>query len=581
MHDAALSSCGHPTFMTSLDSIHDTATLDGANPRSVTARVTARITVALCLALASLIAPLAAGSGPTAHAARTWVVAPWGDNSADGSATDPLKTVGWAVARARSGDTIVLRGGVYREQVQVYRKTLHIRSQAGERAVFDGAVTVDTWTSSGGDWYSSGWTQQFYREPSGGVVDGANIAAGYPDQMFIDGRTLTQVLQRSEVRPGTFFHDTDADRLWIGDDPSGAIVEASKLRFGLYFNHADGSTLTDVTVRRYATEARHMAAIRAYSNNLVFSGVTSELNARIGISAIGSGIVIRDSRFVDNGHLGVHGDRLTTFVVERTAVKGNNKAGFDTGHSAGGLKVTSSRGVTVRDSDVSRNNGPGIWTDLDTEYVTISRNLVERNGRAGIEIELSRKVNVLGNVTLDNGEAGIWVLESQDVQVLHNASYDSKNAIEVEEGPRRDVRNVRVFNNVLARGKGGSLALLAVNDWTEERSASQMGVRTGYNAYWVPSTSKTSYLSRWGRWPSSPAYSQDLREHQQVTGQGVGSLVDTSGSNPFVRSSEDLDYRSPSTTAAGTAVSGSAAAELGVPNGSRPRIGPLSVVVRR
>lgn len=547
------------------------------NPASFAVRVVA----VMCLAFAALIAPVVAGQADTAAAARTWVVAPWGTNTADGSASSPLKTIGWAARKAASGDTIVLRGGIYREQIHLYRKTLHIRSQIGERAVLDGAVTVSDWTASGGDWFAAGWTQQFYRERSGGPVGEENRTAGYPDQMFINGRTLDQVLRRSDVAPGLFFHDTEADQLWIGDDPSGKRVEASKLRFGIYFNQAHGSSLTNVTVRRYATEARNMAAIRAYSNDLVFSGVTSELNARMGLSAIGSNIVIRDSRFVDNGHLGVHGDRLNTFVVERTAVKGNNRAGFDTGHSAGGLKVTSSFGVTVRESDVSHNNGPGIWTDLDTRFVTLSRNLVERNGRAGIEIELSSNVNVLGNVALDNGEAGIWVLESENVQVLHNASYDNQNAIEVEEGPRNEVRNIRIFNNVLARAKGGSRALLDVNDWTAERSAAQMGVRSGSNAYWVPDTSNTSNVSRWGLGSSTPAYSQDLATHQSATGQGTDSIVNTSGSNPFVRSSADLDYRTPSTISAGVSVSGETAVELGVPEGSRPRIGPLSVVVRR
>lgn len=539
----------------------------------------------LCLAVICLstviVAVGAAGDRPAAEAARTWYVAPWGDDRASGSASKPLETIGWAVRRAGSGDTIVLRSGTYHEQVRVYGKRLDIRSQAGERAVLDGTVRVEGWRSSGGDWYSDGWIQQFYSERPGGSVAANHRVAGYPDQVFVDGRPLRQVLSRSAVVHGTFFHDTDADRLWIGTDPTGRRVEASDLRWAFHFLRAHGSSLTDVTVRRYATEARHMGAIRAHSNDLVIDRVTSELNARVGISAIGSRIVVRDSRFVDNGHIGIHADRASTLVIERTAVIGNNKAGFDPMHSAAGVKVTSSVGVTVRDSDVSRNNGPGIWTDLDTNYVSLVRNLVERNGRAGIEVELSSNVNVLGNVALDNGEAGIWILESRNVQVLHNASYDNKNAIEVEEGPRREVANVRVHNNVLARGKGRSRALLDVNDWTRERSATQMGVSIGSNAYWIPATSGTRNISRWARWPERPADAQDLDAHRSTTGQAAGSLVSTAGANPFVRSTATLDYRTPPDTTAGSVVVGNAAVELGVPSGSRPPIGPLTVVVRR
>ncbi len=533
----------------------------------------------LVAALVMTIAPSISVSSGDADAARTWQVAPWGDDDGAGTIDDPFATVQRAVLRAASGDTIELRGGVYHQSVQVFRKSLTIRSRDGERAVFDGAVPIEGFREVGGRWFSSGWTTQFAREPSGGPVDADRIVAGYPDQVFLDGRPLRQVLALGEVVPGTFFHETGADRIWLGDDPRGRLVEISRHRFAIYLNEANGSRLERLTARRYATEATHMGAIRAYADDVTIDRVDIHLNARIGLSAIGRNIVVRDSSFTDNGYLGVHGDELDTFVVERSTISGNNRAGFDPFHSAAGIKVTRSTGVTIRDSDVSRNGGPGVWTDLDTRFVTVAGNRIEWNDRAGVEVELSSDVNVLSNAVLDNGEAGIWILESQNVQVLHNASFGNRNAIEVEEGPRREVRNVRVMNNTLGRPVEGTRALLDVNDWTEERSGREMGVVADYNAYWIGPDASPRTLSRWAEWPAGLRWSDELDEHQLATGRAWNSVVDVdSAVNPFVRDPVAGDVRGPDSLRRGAPVTGSAASELGMADGERRRIGPVAPV---
>jgi len=301
----------------------------------------------------------------------------------------------------------------------------------------------------------------------------------------------------------------------------------------------------------------------------------------MGLSAIGTGIRISDSRFVDNGYLGVHADRTNSFVLERSAVLRNNREDFDPFHSGAGVKLTRSNGVTIRENDVSWNRGPGVWTDLDTRRVTIVRNLIEGNRRAGIEVELSSEVNVLSNVSIDNGEAGIWILESQNVQVLHNASFGNVNGIEVEEGPRREVRNVRIMNNTLGDPASGTRALLDVNDWTEERSAVAMGVMVDFNAYWLRPDQQGERLSRWGQWPSGLDLTADLTQHQQSTGQGWNSVVQRDDDNPFVRSPMSGDYRGEEWLRAGAPVTGSAANDLGMNPGDRRRIGPVAPVERR
>lgn len=506
---------------------------------------------ALSVALSALLVPAPAN----ASASSTIHVASWGADGAAGTDDDPVRTLGHAVWRARSGDEIVLRGGIYRENVQIFGKALSISSAPGERAIFDGATRLTGWQrgdgDGGGGWYVDGWTRQFPQE-RGDLVHADESEAGYPDQVFFDGRPLRQVLQRSAVGSGTFFHDTDGDRIHIGDDPATARVEASLLPWALYLNEADGSTLTNVTIRRFATPSADLAALRVHSDDVVVTGVTSELNAAAGLSAIGTNIVIRDSWFRDNGHLGVHVHDGRTILVEDSTVVGNNKARFDAKHSAGGIKVTASTGVTVRNNEVSRNGGPGIWTDLSTTLATISYNVVADNGRSGIEVELSQDVSVVSNVVHGNGEAGIWILESQGVHVLHNESYGNTTEIHVLEGPRALIRNVAVSNNLVGNGSTAT-SLVVVEDWTGERSPAELAVRLGGNRY----RGDSSRDARRG-W-----HDIEVVLHVTVPRHDRSAFFPP----PSANLTEPAVY--------GVAVSGWSAEELGVQPGSRLPVGPI------
>lgn len=539
-----------------------------------------------CRAVVAVVLLFASGavstlSSVSVSAASTWFVAPWGDDAAAGDESSPYRTIGRAVSAAGSGDDVILRGGVYRESVLIHNKQVHLRSQPGERAVLDGARVVRDWDASGSLWVSTDWTREFAVEGPGGPVSWDNPVAGRPDQVFMDEEPLAQVTSPDQVGPGSFFHDIARDEIWVADNPIIRTVSASNLPYGFFFDRAHGSTLTGVTVRRFGTEEQDMAAVRAYSNGIVLDDVVIEQNARMGLSVIGDGVVLRNSRVLANGYLGVHGHQVDGIVVERSAVLGNNRAGFDEFHSAGGIKITESTGITVRDSDVSYNDGPGIWVDLDVEFVTLIGNLVEHNRRAGIEVELSTNVEVLDNVVLDNGEAGIWVLESRHVRVAHNASLRNQNAIEVEEGPRREVADVWVTNNIMGSATEGSRALLDVNDWTAERSGLDMDVSADFNAYWVPADSAVDALSRWALWPQMFEFAPDLETHQRLSGQDANSLLSTDDMNPFVRDAATMDYSGVGTLRRGGALPKSAASALGVDEGERLRIGPTGPVQRR
>ena len=64
----------------------------------------------------------------------------------DGSLGNPFKTINLAVTAAASGDTIVVRQGIYREQVSLKKGNLNFISFKGEQVTINGADALLVWT---------------------------------------------------------------------------------------------------------------------------------------------------------------------------------------------------------------------------------------------------------------------------------------------------------------------------------------------------------------------------------------------------------------------------------------------------
>ena len=89
-----------------------------------------------------------ASSTNTAH---TYYVSADGNNSNSGTISAPLQSIGTALTKVVPGDTVIVRGGVYYEQVTLSKsglagKNITIKAYSGERPVIDGShITVSGW----------------------------------------------------------------------------------------------------------------------------------------------------------------------------------------------------------------------------------------------------------------------------------------------------------------------------------------------------------------------------------------------------------------------------------------------------
>ena len=79
------------------------------------------VRLAGCLAIAAL----ALGAAPAWASAATLFVAPGGSNAASCTSAHPCRTIGHAVSVATAGDRVVVRRGIYHEDV-IVQKRLHL-----------------------------------------------------------------------------------------------------------------------------------------------------------------------------------------------------------------------------------------------------------------------------------------------------------------------------------------------------------------------------------------------------------------------------------------------------------------------
>src|SRR5262249_26816914 len=160
------------------------------------------------------------------------------------------------------------------------------------------------------------------------------------------------------------------------------------LTTALSFDDASGSVLRGIQIDRYATPLNLFGALHIASSGVAVENVIARENAAAGVTVEAPGVLLSHDTFTDNGQLGVHAYQADGLVVDGTLIRRNNVEHFDPSTEAGGLKVSTSSGVTVRNSTADHNVGIGLWFDLGVTNATIIRNRVDANSTVGIQYEI-------------------------------------------------------------------------------------------------------------------------------------------------------------------------------------------------
>jgi hypothetical protein len=331
--------------------------------------------------------------------------------------------------------------------------------------------------------------------------------------------------------------------------------------------------------RHYATHISRLGAVKARAAGITFENDVFADNAAAGLSVMAPDASVLSSTATGNGQLGIHADGADRLVVRDTLLRGNNRERFAAVASSGGIKITRSDGVALRDNLAEDNLAHGLWMDMGSDGGTIVRNVSRRNFASGIIIEMSLGEVVASNVSADN-EAGIIIAETSTVEIWNNTLVGNVRSVTVVDG-RREPQPVDITlrNNVLAPRDTGSRPSLIVDDVTLTRSGADMRVTSDRNAYYRRSTADAPYLAAWANYPSGKWVMRTLAEVQSKTGQErTTRITENIATNPYVADAATGRYGLPAGSplaTAGVALPGGIAAVLGVPTGAPAPIGVL------
>ncbi len=308
----------------------------------------------------------------------------------------------------------------------------------GERlSVVTGAKTLATWTPSGSTWYASGQTQQ--AADSDGVCRTTHPMCNSSNELFRDGARVKRVATLAQVTPSTWYFDTTADRIYVGQDPVGHTLQTSVADKAVLGAGVAGVAVKHFVVEMFATTWG--AAVQVHDNNTgwLVEDVEARNNHLSGIEIVEQG-TIRGCFTHHNGQQGTGagkwpGGTVTNNLIEQTEMSYNNEAGFDPFWAAGGGKYAYNDGLILRGNHVHHNYGYGLWIDLDVIHADLDANTSEFNDLAGIHYEISWQGRIHHNIVRSNGQTeagtgsyagtGIYVFNSKDVEVDHNTVQDN------------------------------------------------------------------------------------------------------------------------------------------------------------
>jgi Right handed beta helix region len=349
----------------------------------------------------------------------------FGCQQADTSAAITLKPgsdVAHIVANAPEGTTFYFDSGVYRTQeITPKDNQIFVGKGTGDSGatILSGARLLTDWQQVGLFWVAEGLPEALHRS---GYCDEGRVCTPRED-LFVDGKRLERAPDLRSAARGKWF---SADgKAYISIDPTGHTVELGLTPYA-FVGAAKNVTIKDLVVEKFASEAQHGAIAGTDGENWRVINIVARWNHGGGLK-LGKKMLVSGGSYSYNGQIGLVGEGDGA-VIENLEIAHNNIAGYDWGWEAGGTKFLYSDGLTIRNTCVHDNKGPGLWTDVDNINVVIENNRVFNNDGDGIKHEISYKALIKKNFVAGNGKgkddwlwgSQILVQNSRDVTVVEN-----------------------------------------------------------------------------------------------------------------------------------------------------------------
>lgn len=360
-----------------------------------------------------------------------------GSDANPGTQSAPWRTISKAADSLRSGDTVIVQEGIYRELViprnsGTSENPIVYQADPGKNVIIAGSDVVSSWRLSSGSIYSSQITW-------------------ITNQVFQDGQRLQRVVSPADLIAGSWYQDSTSMALYIVTDdntePSQHLIEAARREHGIYLYQKSSITVDGFTVRQ--TNGR----------GAIYLGTNSTGNQvrSINVSySYGTGILLED---------GASNNLLT-----------NNKVSYSH-YSQGNYQFHESNGImlwygsnsnTVSINELFSNYGSGIFIS-NTSNNAIDGNTIHDNGAGGIDVNdpqsnnnLVAKNVIFRNGLIGTGEQGISFFQSGSGNIARgNIVSEQKGGPNDGSGIALDYTANRVIveNNIVFNNSGHGLII--------------------------------------------------------------------------------------------------------------------------
>jgi Right handed beta helix region/Protein of unknown function (DUF1565) len=508
---------------------------------------------------------------------------PQANDANPGNSERPWRTITRAAEKARPGDTILIRDGVYRERV-----VAKVSGSAEAPIIFEaapGAHVVVTGADRLTDWkkvtdrkpiYQVPWPHCFigWSKQMTHPDDAYHLLIGRCEQVAVDGYLLRQVLEFNQLAPGTFFVDISNQVLsaWdCGNRDLNKVLAEGSVRQEIFRAEGDNVQVRGLHFRFAANMAQHGAVVLAGKYDTLEDCVIEYMNSS-GATFSSEHEIVRRCVFRENGQLGFGANGAHDLLFTECLVENNNIKAFDRGWEAGGDKLVLCRNAILERSRFLRNRGNGIWFDIGNEQCSVRHCLIADNEDSGIFYEISYGLRAQDNVIVGNGfsqtagawgaQAGISLSSSPECLIERNLIVGNREGFNFREQTRTTPRigkkgEAPVWNhdeiirrNIIALNRDAQIwGWFDVKDnrhWpvetTQNESASKQLILANLRLTFVDNVyfaEPGQGLFEWGvTWARHRSYA-NLNDFQKELGIDVGSRV----FNPSFANLRTLDVR--------------------------------------
>ena len=358
------------------------------------------------------------------------------DTTGNGTQSAPYATISKASSVAVDGDSIVVRGGTYRQGNIILTKKLKVIAYPGEVPTFNGAQAASgSWTTEGALSYHA-YTAQPVTDGSGlSFTTGQNLAAGaigrFPDQVWIGTTQLQQVADKQSVITGKFFVDSAHNRVYLsGTDAAKKGIEVSEK--DVFMNiRGSNTTLEGLQITRFSNSANDYGVIlfTATADNSMMRNVAIYDSAFITVSYANSGSdfnansTLKNVTIANSNWMGVSAVYTDNLSLDAVKITNMNQFGeFLFSPQSGALKTSRTRHTKVINSDISLNNSNGLWFDQSNVDVDIANNQMIDNKGSAIFFEISDDLLVVNNYIKSSSTkpGAIKMAGSSGLKVINN-----------------------------------------------------------------------------------------------------------------------------------------------------------------